>query len=403
MAEDRGTLRAISWFEVFPGLRLFSALRLALRFRALLLAAVGLVLVSAGWHATGWLFSDSTNDVLRQHIAANDSWPWDDPIVAPSLGELLSPADWREQSPLLIAWQQLTAPFSAMFDPGITISQFAYLLTGSLWSLLVWALFGGAISRQAAMMFSRQENVSWKQLIRFVVPRWPAYFVAPLFPIGGVFLMAAGLALVGLLLRSGPGLLVAGIFWWLVLFVGFLMAFLLLGLFFGWPLMWGTISAEGTDSFGALSHSYSYVYQRPLQYLLYATSAAVIGMLGWYLVSLFTLWIIDLSDWGVSWGSTAVGLREAVTASESGTMAGYGALLIRFWTLCLFMLVTAFLISYLWSATTVIYFLLRRLVDGVELDEVFTPEERALHSLPPLKTGADGVAEPADEPEGARQ
>jgi hypothetical protein len=210
--------------------------------------------------------------------------------------------------------------------------------------------------------------------------------------------LAAFLALAGLLLRADLGILVAGVLWPLVLFVGFLMAFLLIGLFFGWPLMWGTISAEGTDAFGALSHSYSYTYQRPLQYLLYAVSAALIGVLGWFLVSLFAVWILELGNWGVSWGSEAASLRDVVARHELKTLPGAGAALIRFWNGCLSTLVVGFVFSYFWSASTVIYFLLRRLVDATELDEVFTPEERALHSLPPLKTGADGVAETVDEP-----
>ena len=52
------------------------------------------------------------------------------------------------------------------------------------------------------------------------------------------------------------------------------MALLLLGLAFGWPLMWATISTEGTDSFDALSRSYAYVFQRPLRYLFYVVVRA---------------------------------------------------------------------------------------------------------------------------------
>ena len=64
----------------------------------------------------------------------------------------------------------------------------------------------------------------------------------------GAGLVALLLALVGLALRVDVGVLVASVFWPLVLLGGFVMAFLLLGLFFGFPLMWGAISAEGTDS-----------------------------------------------------------------------------------------------------------------------------------------------------------
>ena len=60
-------------------------------------------------------------------------------------------------------------------------------------------------------------------------------------------------------------------------------------------------------------------------------------------------------------------------------------------------LAVAFGFSYLWCSSTVIYFLLRRVVDATELDNVYVAEEQGLHGLPPLKTGDDGVAEPADD------
>ena len=85
-------------------------------------------------------------------------------------------------------------------------------------------------------------------------------------------------------MKANLGLLLGGLLWPLALVAGLLMTLLLLGLLFGWPLMWATISAEGTDSFDALSRSYAYVFQRPLHYLFYIMVAAVIGWLGWLLV-----------------------------------------------------------------------------------------------------------------------
>jgi hypothetical protein len=164
-------------------------------------------------------------------------------------------------------------------------------------------------------------------------------------------------------------------------------------------LMWGAISAEGTDSFGALSRSYSYTCQRPLAYLAYAVVAAIAGVLGWFLVSIFASLIIQLATWGVSWGSGAQAIQDLRAGNDlESSAANWGAALIGFWNRFVMVLATAFVFSYFWSASTVIYFLLRRLVDATEIDEVFMSHERELHGLPPLKTGADGVAEPADEP-----
>lgn len=411
MTDDRDTIRSVAWREVFPGLHLFSALRMALSFRALVLSAIALVATSAGWRLFGYLFSGTSDPHFQNQIELNSHWPWEfHTLAAPTAGQLLTPSDWDDTSPLLIAWRELSAPFIHVFTSEATFSQTVYWLLCALWALAFWAFIGGVITRTAAVSFARQENLAWGKAAGFAQSRWGAYFAAPLFPVLGAFLVAAFLAVLGLLLRphpdaaGGAGLLATGVLWPLALFGGFVMAFLLIGLFFGWPLMWGAISSEGTDSFGALSHALSYTYQRPLQYLMYAVAAAGIGLLGWYLVALFAVLILELTAWGVSWGSGGPRLADALmygaTQSEVNSAGAVGAALIHFWNNCVRMLAGAFVFSYFWSASTVIYFLLRRLVDGTELDEVYLPEEQGLHGLPPLKTGPDGMPEAADDPAG---
>ncbi|MEX0978165.1 MAG: hypothetical protein WDZ48_04910, partial [Pirellulales bacterium] len=304
MADDRGTIRAIAWEQVFPSLRLFSALRMALNVKALVLAAIAVSGTVAGWRALGQMFADSENPQLTAQIEVFGTWPWDQPVAAAPVERLASLETWQSHSPLLYAWSEISAPFLQMYEAP-NFANFTYLLCCALWSLVVWAFFGGAITRLAAVAFARQENASLGQLAAFLSPRLSAYVVAPLFPILGTFLMGAIMAVLGLLMRSEIGIMLASLVWPLVLLGGFMMAFLLIGLFFGFPLMWGSISAEGTDAFGALSHAYSYVYQRPLKYLLYAVLAAIIGVPGWYLVSWFADWILKLSQWGISWGSGA--------------------------------------------------------------------------------------------------
>jgi len=407
MAEERGTLRAIAWQEAFPALRIFSALRMALNFKALVLAAIAVAGMTAGWRTLGQIFADPDNPELARAIQQHNAWPWHRPLSAPGVDEITTPRAWPAESPLLLAWDEMSGPLRQLYGvhpdpyhpyrPAPSFASFGYLLCCALWGLLIWAFFGGAITRLAAVAFARQENVSLGQLAGFVSPRLSAYFVAPLFPIVGTLFMAAFMAALGLLMRAEIGVLLASFVWPLVLLGAFMMAFLLVGLFFGFPLMWGAISAEGTDSFGALSHSYSYTYQRPLQYLLYGAIAAVVGVLGWYLVSLFAVLIIQLGNWGVSWGSGNARIESIYGPVSMGSAADTGAAIIEFWNNCVRTIAFGFVFSYFWSATTVIYFLLRRLIDATELDEVFMPNEDQKHGLPPLKTGPDGVPAVVDE------
>ncbi|MGD9721101.1 MAG: hypothetical protein AB7O59_03485 [Pirellulales bacterium] len=400
MTQDRDTVRSVAWAEVFPVLQLLGAPRIALSFRVLLLAAIALVGTAAGWRLLGELFHDPDNlshQELNAQIEANRPWPWERPLVGMRAADLLSPEVWRHESPLVKAWSAISTPFAQVYRADISLAQWTYWLCCALWSLAVWAFFGGAITRIAAVSLARQETLSWRKVAGFVRPHWGSYFAAPLMPILATFMGAALLALVGLLMRSEVGLMVAGVLWPLVLVGGFIMAFLLIGLFFAWPLMWAAISTEGTDAFGALSHGYSYVYQRPLRYLWYALLAAVLGVLGWFIVLTFAEWIILLGDWGVSWGSGAERITEVRALSVAGESIDRGVQLIHFWSNCLKTLAFAYIFSYFWVASTAIYFLLRRLVDATELDEVYLPEEADLHGLPPLRTGADGVPEPADD------
>ena len=50
-----------------------------------------------------------------------------------------------------------------------------------------------------------------------------------------------------------------------------------------------------------------------------------------------------------------------------------------------------YLFSYFWTASTAIYYLLRRDIDATEMDEVYI-EEEATAPLPPIRTDASGAA-----------
>ena len=100
---------------------------------------------------------------------------------------------------------------------------------------------------------------------------------------------------------------------------------------------------------------------------------------------------------GFPWGGllsdgSAVG---ALDADVSGSTGELGLRLIRFWIDLGLTVAMAFVFSYFWTATTAIYFLLRRNVDATEMDEVYIPEEDD-HGLPPLDHDAAGVAGVAD-------
>jgi hypothetical protein len=182
--------------------------------------------------------------------------------------------------------------------------------------------------------------------------------------------------------------------WPLVIGAGVVLALLALGLAFGWPLMWAAVAVEGADAFEAISRAFTYVFHRPLYCLLYVVQAVLVGAAGWLLVNLFTGALLILCSWAASWGLGAD--PQALSADPGLTaLASAGGSLIRFWTVLVMSVPVAFSYSYLWNASTAIYFILRREVEATELGDVLIPEEsETRYGLPPLEADALGVPKP---------
>lgn len=413
MLGDEGVLRRVAWSELFPWLILARCFRLAIRFRALALAAAAILATLVGWALLGLVLSDGSG--TTSPAPSLGQYPWqaldtlvpDQPFAAPRPRHLDNPLGvpppvpvFRAWGPLVLAWEQLSRPFYQMFSEGVTFGQVFFLGLCGLWALLVWAFFGAAITRSAAIELAARERIGWTAMVRHAASKWLSYVGAVLLPLAAVLAAVCLSALLGLFLRVGPGILVASLVWPLMLLGWTLATALLLGLLVGWPLLWPVISSEGSDSFDAVSRTYNYLFSRPLQALFYVLVASVLGLLGWLLVSNFAAAVIYLSYWAAGWGA-----GESVNAirdgAELGFLGGSGATLIRFWVVCVKLLAVGFLYSYLWTTAEAIYLLLRRDVDAREMDEVFMEDEgHEVASLPPLKPDASGFPEVAEAENG---
>jgi hypothetical protein len=415
MSDDRGSLRNVSWHDLCPWLIIFRTFGLAISFPLLLLATAGTLLTPVGWRCSELLFVRGevrSDAVLMQFVDYNRHWPGQrDGSSQPVPGGVNLPYPvnnfvFNVMGDSTSVYQRLVQPFLQLFNLDWTIEKFAYFLFGGLWTLFVWAFFGGAITRVAAMHLGREERAGLVEAVKYAVGKLGAYFAAPLYPLLGVVLIAVPMFLLGLLMRLDVGVAVAGVLWLLVLLGGFLMALLLTGLLFGWPLMWGAISSEGSDSFDALSRSYAYTYQRPLHYLFYSLLAVAFGAVGWLVVYLFSEAVIHLCYWGVSWGTGHERMSELLNAADgmrkSDGLLGAGFGMLQFFNGLVRTIASGFTFSFFWCLATAIYLLLRRDVDQTELDEIFVEDEQEPYGLPPLKpdkAGVPGVAEPDSDRE----
>lgn len=366
-------------------------------------------------------------------------------------GKLLS---WivEDQAPVLLEpLLKFLTPILYLFDQRAGAWERLYLVLVMLWTLAVWGFFGGAISRIAAVQVARNERIPLREAISFTRERWISYFAAPVFPMVLIGVLTLILMVFGWIggIPWFIGDTIGGLLYPIVLVLGFIMTIVLVGLV-GWPLMVATVSAEGTDSFDALSRSYSYIYQAPWQYLWSSFLALVYGVVLVFFIGFMASLMVFLGKWGVSsavglsspdpkkdrepsylfiYAPTSFGWRDLLISSntrfvQERTTIAYdgrptkrlefteeyekelrpwektGAFLVSVWIYPVFLLVVGFGYSFFWSASTIVYFLMRKHVDDTEMDEVHVDEDdlEDPFTAPPPAAPPAAVASPGSKP-----
>ncbi len=284
-------------------------------------------------------------------------------------------------------------------------------------ALAIWALFGGAMHRVAALQAAREEKISPAEAIRFARSRFLSFFAAPLMPLA--FVVALGVLIMGGgLLTNIPviGPFIVGLLFIFAILLGLLIAFLLIGLLAGAGLMYPTIAVEGSDCFDGMSRSFTYIFSRPWRTVLYASAALVHGTLCYVFVRFFAflalsathcfckaaVWtggetlpgVADPDKIDVLWAAPTFQNLHTWNLEAMTTPQSIGALLVMAWVYLIVALVAAFALSYFTSSMTMIYYLLRREVDATDVDEVYVGEEED-DFLPPTEI----AAEPAEDAE----
>jgi len=297
--------------------------------------------------------------------------------------------------------------------------------------LVIWGLAGGAICRIAAVQLARDELLTYRQGVEFAWRKLgPGFVAAPCIPLALALAVALLMALGGLLLRVFLiGDVVAGAAFFLALLGGFVLAGLLIGLAFSGHLYWPTIAAEGSDGFDAFSRGFAYVFTRPLKTVWYGIIALMVTAVCWLIANLgvrLALWltrsVVGFGTAPFGWFKRQVGPEPSDTVRKLdllwpstpdgawyhapnwghlGVFEYVSAVFIGFWVLFVIIALWSFLASLYFSSSTVAYFLLRRDVDGTDLEDLplddsedadgGTPEP-----VPSGPTAPQGPQRPAD-------
>jgi hypothetical protein len=169
----------------------------------------------------------------------------------------------------------------------------------------------------------------------------------------------------------------------------------LLGTIGGFNLMYPTVAVEGSDSFDAISRSFSYVFARPWRMLWYTAVSVVYGAICYLFVRFFVWLMLAVTYFFVTWllgryrlnspadvfprmwpmvSDPLMSLPHSPDYEHLKGSETVAAWLIQFWVYLTIGLVGAFAISFYFSANTIIYYLMRREVDATDLDDVYVEE-----------------------------
>lgn len=285
-------------------------------------------------------------------------------------------------------------------------------LTGALLAVVITALAGGAISRMAACEFSLGMTLPWPQGIAFALKRLSALLGAILGPIIIVWVIAALIALGGLLLRIPALNILAGLLYGLTLLIALFAALLMGAYALAKPLLIPAVACEGADAIDALQRGYAYVFAKPLRLTLYIAILAFEGALMLFVVGALVWGAATLShhaagaiagDSGrdiLALAHSPVPAADTDTTQNLGLTARPTAWLIRLWLGALWALWAGYALSFYFTASTLLYLAIRRVADGQDMNELWLgpPSPGGPGGSSPGTGGNGGAGAPAPTP-----
>ncbi len=331
-----------------------------------------------------------------------------------------------------------------------------YTILCALLFLTIWSYFGGAIARIAAYEIAKDgERIETRKALQFARRKFWSFFWAPLICVIGFFFFAlcnyAGGLVGGVLDFAKIGAPLVALLLPLALLSGFIMTLICVGTVTGLPLFAPAVAAEGTDSFDAVSRGFSYVYSRPWHYVWYQLVSSAYG---YVCIGFVILFAIAMCHLGISAGAEGFELSGAwkkeefhkvandawalILSPEHQGCAKYGwdplsiataphpygrlqnlanhvvgvdyenrgvtkeshhiaSFLVTFWLAITLGLALGYVVSFFISQQTMIYYVLRKKVDGIEMNEVFEESEEEAKPAEAPKPAAAPSAAPSAE------
>ncbi|AMV38513.1 hypothetical protein [Planctomyces sp. SH-PL62] len=311
--------------------------------RKLLLAAVGLLVLEAGWSAIGRLAPDPHLDSPRVLGFASLYGELFEPPGA--FVEALRRPAWNLTRPVRLLVEPLSAIFAIDGLGGDVLSSLGRLVL----AVVVMGVVGGAICRLAVAEAGTGDRAGLRESLGFAFRNAWGLSAAPLYPLAIVLLLGGASAGFGLVARFLPSLTAA--LFAVPMLLGLTSAAFLVLAIATWPLIHAAIAAESEEAVEAIGRTYGYVKHRPMTLAACVAAAWALGTLGLAAFEVF-LWAgMHLGVWGM-------GL--AAFPSRPGAIGGE----IEAWTAVVGLALQAWTFAFFWSAAVRAYLLFRQDVDG---------------------------------------
>ncbi len=308
---------------------------------------------------------------------------------------------WEATSTLLSgSFESLVVAVSSLDIATVAseLSTIFYHMPCALWSLnkpfaIVFGLFlvfilaigGGALSRMAATQIAGQERLRVRAALGFSVGNWRRFSLALLLPVLLTLLIAGIIVVLGLLMAVPWVDVIGGLVYGIAILLGFVMAFLLLGFAAGFSLLVPAVACENCDPGDAMQRTFAYVINRPLHLLFYAIVALIGMVLGYVVVAFVASLMLNLTaatfgalhDHPALHAAGGYSIFDLVQTRQSAVFDTWHdastAWFVHLWETIVVCLVIAYVVAYYYSASTVMYLLLRRAADGQDIDEIWRP------------------------------
>lgn len=417
---------------LFP--RIFRTFRMSIYYNSLIIAFMAVAVICL----TGWIMDFSRTVVVRPGLGGEVT---ELQVYMTDPGEVKShieayKASGKRRGVYSTLWHFAAARFNGALNslfsfnlPGVAsnIAQyfkaigwalryhFVYCIILFAIKLAVISVGGGSVCRIAALQLARGEKPGLTEALRFSTKRFLSFFTAPLAPVGIIIFIGLFVFLLGLIGNIPMvGELIMAIFMPLAMVAGVLLAVILIGTVAGFNLMFPAVAYDGSDCFDAISRSFSYVYSRPWRMAFYSALAMVYGAICYIFVRFFaflllwaTRWFLALGIW-VDSSSKESNKLEAIWPEPSfinllgsplSSAANWSELsatfLVHLFLLVIVGLLVAFILSFYFSANTIIYSLMRNKIDNTALEDIYTDLDDIKAEAP--TAGAESKA-PQPEP-----